>query len=126
MSNDTLVVRFPDGDIRYGIYHGTSDTCYPNLFHCADDAWSFNRQPALSQIRPRRVQEEAEPVEIYSGYGWGSIWKGTATRYELVTGLIPFDEDVEEVWEAKCSSLDPEWDAPDWVKEAIAWRHRET
>lgn len=123
MSRGFVAVRFPDGDIRWGIYDGTSDILYHLL--TAGDPWD----DIYPYVRPRyctaeqvaaatRKPYEEEPdgevfdVTIYSDYGGGSLYGGRAAK-NLV--LSPLD------WEALDEQGDEQYPVgrPDWVLTAI-------
>jgi hypothetical protein len=80
MSHRTLYVRFPDGSVRYGLFHNTTDTPYSNhLFDTEEQAWDA----WLNDIIPWGAEPEGEvcPVGISESRGW---WAGTAARNMLV------------------------------------------
>lgn len=58
-------VRFPDGTIKFCVYHGTSDVMQPTLFDTREEAWD-NRHGEWAE-----PDGTLEDVEIYSGYGQG-------------------------------------------------------
>lgn len=95
MSNAQLEVRFADGLILYGQYHGTSDICHPNLFDTAEEAWSHERHDPAGRaaLNGDRVPIAPEPVEIYTEYG--RYWGGRACRRAkvLVDNLAGFEDD---------------------------------
>lgn len=102
-----MAVRFPNGDIRYGTYNGTSDIARPALYDTIEEAWEHRHDPW-----PQLAIDEAgegEPVEICTNYGDGYWWTGSrATREVIVSGYSPFDD------------ADEEHDGiPDWIAE---WR----
>ena len=85
MSNASAAVRFPDGTIRYGIYHGTSDTMFGALFVSIDEAWENSRTARMWDNGDKSL--EVFPVVIYSDYGSGCYWEGTATKDSIVSGF---------------------------------------
>ena len=107
MSNASAAVRFPDGTIRYGIYAGTSDLMYPALFEFIDEAWDHNRTSRMSECGDGIQQ--VLPVEIYSDYGDGFWWTGTATMTHIVDGI--------DGYEATSMPIDGK---PDW----LVWKSR--
>jgi len=124
VSDAVLVVRFPNGDVRFGIFFGSTHWCYPNLFDDPEQAWEMRRTHRLEDRRPGDDVPD-EPVQIYSDYGYGRWWEGRANRLCLTDGQDPDgqypDNDPIETSKASCLHSDREWDAPDWVKEALAW-----
>lgn len=101
MSSGFLVVRFPNGDLRYGIYYGTVDLAYSALTENPDFDWGDFRLNGL-----RTPTRPIEPVEIATGYGGGMWWRGEADRTALASGLDPFNEvtDLDEIHDGL-----PEW-----------------
>ena len=90
MSSARACVRFPDGNIRYGIYHGTSDVMQPNLYNGVEEAWADRRAGEW-----RSEEGEAFPVVIWSDYGGGFGWPGVATKDRVLYPLMLWDECVE-------------------------------
>ncbi len=101
MSRATMFVKFPDGEIRYGIYNGTSDIARTDLFETLDQAWNNRSQPANWADW---AEGEGEPVDVATNYGGGFSWKATATKDFLTSGHDPYELD----------SYSP--DFPDWAK----------
>lgn len=115
-------VRFPDGDIRYGIYNGTSDLAFPFLLSTSNaDAWdrySAARDRYSAASAADRGDDllgyEDEPdgevfdVRIATNYGGGWSWSGRAAKNVLVDGLDPWGD------EHYASHVDG---VPDWVSE---------
>lgn len=99
MSRGTLFVKFPDGEIRYGIYNGTVDIARPPLFDSIHEAWA-NR----FEDWPEYVKGSGEVVKVASNYGGGFWWRATATRKHLTSG-----HDIMEV-------EDYENGLPSWAK----------
>lgn len=102
MSNALLKVRFNDGLILYGQYHGTSDTCHLNLFDSVEEASSYNRfTPEGYSALQKNNEGEAVPeaVEIYSDYGSGWYWQGRACRVtkQITDNLDGFNEGYDTV-----------------------------
>ena len=101
MSDAVVIVRFEDGALLYGRYHGCGDMVMnpltTNPFRAME--WRDDNQG---------TPKKEEPVEICSTYGETSVWKGTAcyeTR-QVIKGIAPFDED-----------LDIKEGVPEWAKE---------
>lgn len=108
MSSASMLVRFPDGEIRFGIYYGTSDIVLPWLFDDLDDAWEQKR----NGVRTWDEQPIGEvfDVDIYSAYGYGWTWRGRAARNVVLPPFGP-DDLPPATWEGQ--DLD---DRPDWVR----------
>lgn len=79
MSNAWGAARFDDGLILYFLYHGTSDTCGNILRPTMNEVWDYVNQP--SSDYDFKCSHNPESVEIYSDYGPGFYWKGTACRH---------------------------------------------
>lgn len=105
MSNATLMVRFQDGLILWGIYHGTSDIAYPDLFDSMHEAWAYGgreRRSVTRNLEDKLTKSSPEPVEIHSDYGTGWYWGGEACRStKMITcnlsGYSDSDLDDEKV-----------------------------
>lgn len=96
MSNAGLFVRFDDGLLLFGQYHGTSDTCHSGLFMSYEEAWTQNRRSVEGGINLSRTCEcPGEPVELCDDYGGSKYWPGAACRIHLCLcdGGAPFDTD---------------------------------
>jgi hypothetical protein len=66
MSNANLLVCFPDGTIRYGIYDGTFDLPKPKLYADRQSPWAENRTPAADDYDRN---DHPVPVEMWTDYG---------------------------------------------------------
>jgi hypothetical protein len=110
VSRSSLVVLLADSRIRYGIYEGTSDTCFERLFEQYDDAWEAYIRGTISDFPATDSVEQ--DAEIYSDYGGGFWWPGRATSDRLI-GPLDWDSFYE-------SMLDG---CPDWAKEALENRN---
>ncbi len=75
MSSGFALVRFPNGEIRYGVYSGTVDFLHRGLYDTMKEAFASYRAGALTD--PVGDREE---VEVYTNYGGGMWWTGTAWR----------------------------------------------
>lgn len=92
MGTDALYVRFPDGQIRFGLYYSATDTVSPRLLGSVDEA--FEVAGAWDLHYPRDLEGGGEPVEVasaYAGYFW---WRATATRDWLTSHRDPFETTV--------------------------------
>jgi len=102
MSSATAAVRFPDGLVRWCMYHGTSDVLIPKLHDTLIAAWDdrswLDGEPA----------GEVHAVDIATNYGNGFHWRGTATREQVIEPLEP--------WDADCGMTDGE---PEWFRAAV-------
>lgn len=86
MSSAYGLVRFPDGEVRAFIYHGTSDIAEPRLHATTEEAWDDRSWP------PRDSAGPDEPVEIWTSYGGSFWWEGRATREgvpQITDGVAP-------------------------------------
>jgi len=101
MSNATLMVRFKDGLILWGIYHGTSDIAYPGLFDSMHEAWAYGvheRKQVCRNLEEKLTKSSPEPVEIHSDYGCGWYWGGEACRNtKMITSNLSGYRDDEDV-----------------------------
>lgn len=97
MSRATLYVRFPDGSLRYGLYDGTSDFAWAQLYATPSEAWdAYGSEPYDFD------DGDGEPVDVATDYGAGFSWRGTATRDFLTSGYEPYENDSYE-------SGEPSW-----------------
>jgi hypothetical protein len=105
MSHASGMVRFPDGSIMHYEYDGTSDYCIPKLYDTNAEMCEHWRKYDFEE--ETGCQHEEEIVEIYTSYGGGSHWEGTACRkcnmildnldpYNLPDGVGYVDE--EPMW----------------------------
>lgn len=89
MSRGNLYVLFPNGDVRYGIYNGTSDTAGRPLQPTPEFTWEEWRGVGPWRDPYALVEGDDEPVVIASDYGGGFSWEGRATREYLTRGASP-------------------------------------
>lgn len=125
MSHANGKVRFNDGSIKHFEYNGSDNICIPKLYDTYDEMienWrSFNtlveenNTPHNKQPWYKRVfkkfkgnnteivykkidicNHNEEPVEIYTDYGLGFYWSGTACRkcMMIVKGKEPFENNI--------------------------------
>lgn len=122
MSSAPLAVRFPDGEIRWGIYSGTVDIALPWLFATDDEAWDQN-QKQMRTWDEKPIGEVFE-VDVFSYYGYGFWWRGRATKdlylgpYGDPNGLDPEHTIVELGSFNNVEMTDPA-DAPEWIRELV-------
>lgn len=93
MSHASGCVRFDDGAIKWTIYDGSSDVMLPRLFDTPMGPWDALRAGGDLWLV---VEGEGEHVLIYSDYGHGFWWEGTAGRDGIIGPLEPWDPDVEQ------------------------------
>ena len=128
MSSAGAAVLFPDGEIRYGIYHGTSDVMNSALFATIDEAWDSWRddrqRDRKTWPRVRGLWEDGDATEewfvtIYSDYGGGFYWAGRATKDNITDGLQPYGMEHPYKPEYSEPPRDMYRGAPDW----LVWEH---
>jgi hypothetical protein len=100
MSSGTMMVRFPDGEVRYGIFHGTANLASPPLFATSDEAWEHHRKrcdhervekvgnTGVAYTLPTCIAYDegaGEPVECWTNYGGEWTWKATATKTHVTS-----------------------------------------
>lgn len=113
MSRSSAAVRFPDQTVRFCVYNGTCDLLIPLLHDTLEQAWeawqAWRDNTGINLWQdPKGV---IEPVEIYSDYGGGFTWSGSAARNTVV--------DPTDPWDIGVSRIDG---TPRWYTEAIeAW-----
>ena len=109
MSHSWGAVRFPDGALYYFDYNGSVDLCVPVLVASIEDV-HFRNMGWRNCACP---MPHHQPVEIYSDYGGGSYWPGTACRYcfTLIGPLTPSGEyEDDDFWRSKG------FGQPAWIK----------
>lgn len=90
MSRATLYVQFPDGSVRYGLYDGTTDVAWPELFATPKAAWdNYGAETPFDADPP-------VPVRLATDYGGGCSWSGTSTRSRVIGGRDQFDASEDD------------------------------
>jgi hypothetical protein len=112
VSSGTLFVRFPDGEVRYGIYHGTCDIANDRLFATSDEAWEARVTGAHNWPLDSPEPAVTEPVSIYTNYGGGFYWEGRASREMLTDGHQPYGDEWDGSGRTHMTDGAPEWLAP--------------
>lgn len=110
------------GNIKHFEFNGTEGICYPKLYDTYDELLDNWRRPDISigvnsttcdkkpwfknifRINKGKntgchiCNHNEEPVEIYTDYGGGFYWKGTACRKcnLLLKGIKPFELPIED------------------------------
>jgi hypothetical protein len=81
MSADWALVRFPDGEVRWTLY---------NVVDEVERRLATDPEPVFEAWHGWREIPDPEgpvhPVDIYSNYGCGFAWPGTATKDRLLDG----------------------------------------
>lgn len=95
MSSAIAAVRFADGEILYGVFHGTSDIMGPALSATPEEAWERRRDwPEPADV------EVPEVAVLWITYGGGFGWHVRATRQRIVGPLdymeLPAGEEIRE------------------------------
>ncbi|WP_270545605.1 hypothetical protein [Clostridium butyricum] len=122
MSNGKGQVRFSDGNIKYFEYNGNSDICRPKLYDTFDEMIDNWRKPYVSMELNNRTDDKKswfkkifrtnkdnnkeqstcnhseEDIELYTDYGGGFYWKGTACRKcnMILKGIEPFELPLDD------------------------------
>ena len=78
MSSGALQVRYPDGTIRYGTWHGTSSLAHDSLW---DTEEGYYQHRPYSPVNGADLVE----VEVAVNYGSGFHYRGLATPTQLIT-----------------------------------------
>lgn len=110
MSVGALLVRLPDGTIRYGHYQTTVDAPYRCLHETDEqaEACSLRHQDEAQDNEP---EPEVE-VEIYAHYGGGFWWRGKARGLYLTDDGV---RDFEGTWHIPDQTDGiPDWVPPDY------------
>lgn len=117
MSSAFACVRFPDGSLRWGVYHGTSDTFFPRLYEDPQTAWDEHRASGWpNDDEWAAAQPLAGPVEVYSDYGGGRVYAGRATPDVLVFPLAPYGSETWGGEQVAPPAQVLSEGQPDWVK----------
>ena len=79
------------------------------LFDTATQAWEAKRTDAAADYGP--ADGQTVPVRIYSDYGRGLSWNGTALadKSRVIDGCDPYDDDHWDTIEYHNDSTAPEW-----------------
>lgn len=109
MSRASAQVKFPDGTIRFGVYHGTSDVYYDQLYDTPEAAWTAYRDGSINEWLEESLGGEEYDVEIADDYGGGETYRGRATKYRITS--TPVADEMESIKQGL-----PDW----WVKEDTA------
>lgn len=104
-----LLVRFPDGEIRCGLYGSSSGIASEGLYDDIDIAYEnhgFANLPDAADDGP------AHAVEIFTVYGNGFWWHGRATRHRILDGCNP---EGWESWTEYVPAREQFSEQPSWV-----------
>lgn len=93
MGDHPLYVRFPDGEIRHGLYRSSCDLALPELFESleAGDAAGWHRNDRYDDA----LDETGEAVQVATNYGYGFRWTATATKDWLTSGRDPLRDGID-------------------------------
>jgi hypothetical protein len=84
--------------MKWCLYNGTADLLVPRLFDDPLTPWDayYGRIDGMDpdDLWPE-PEGEPEHVVIYSDYGRGWWWEGTAARNTVIGPCDPWDEDAE-------------------------------
>lgn len=105
MSSASGAVRFPDGTVKFTVYHGTSDVMFATLYDTLAEAWDSKSDRFAEPNGP------LEDVEIYSDYGYGFWWHGQAARNAIDPRFLSWWSDDGK------NDLDRFDGTPDWFSE---------
>lgn len=100
MSHSVGAVRFKNGDVKYFEYNESVDVCIPKLFNTFEEFISSNWKWINTQSN---CEHNIEDVDIYTTYGGGFYWKGTACKkcMMIIGGINPYnlrDRDGKELF----------------------------
>tara|TARA_R110001592_G_scaffold209888_9_gene461182 strand:+ start:16925 stop:17395 length:471 start_codon:yes stop_codon:yes gene_type:complete len=129
MSNEAVLVKFPNGKILYTGYHGCSSASHNILFENKEqlfvDSFLDEEEEKLSEtalyeemqsfldIRQNKVYPDVENVTLFTPYAGGSTWTGKASYSAkfLISGFSNLESCVSVDYESTS-----EW--PQWVKDS--------
>ena len=107
-----MLVRFPDGTIKYGAYQNTSDVpCSGLSDHLDDHPRALYRISEI--VEPVAPEGEEVDVQIYCTYGGGFHWPGKAQGNYLTDSGWRYDERKGE-WIEGQEGGEPDWLPEDW------------
>lgn len=97
MSHAYGKARFQDGEILHFEYNGTSDMCCRSLKRTPSEVqkdWRSERNQCHCECG-----HAPEPCRLYTDYGDGHHWDGSACRrcMAIVDGAWPLDSEEEEI-----------------------------
>lgn len=110
MSHAQGLLRFENGQIGHLIYHGTSDIMLPMYYDTPEVAWEEYQKRGGRY--PEECTHKKDKVEVYSDYGGGFYWEGTACRkckaidYKYTT---PYGDEVTGKRDFEYINGKPEW-----------------
>lgn len=113
MSRAQGLVRFENGQIGHLIYNGTSDIMLPRYYDTNNKAGEAYRNK--EDMFPDECTHKKEKVVIYSDYGGGFWWNGTAcTQCKALDYMYinPYGDEI--TGKRDFEYIDGQ---PDWVKE---------
>lgn len=101
MSHSLGIARFEDGTLRFFEYSGTADIACAALWETVEELHKHWRDGTWNYC----VCRGAEPVTLWTDYGGGFYWSGTACRRcrAIIEGQAPFEGPTTD-------------GAPDWAK----------
>lgn len=103
MSSAFALVRFPDGRVRAGVYHGTSDVLHPWLWDSIEEAWD-HRRPAVMRDWNEPAEGVTYEVTVFSDYGGGFYWPARAAWNVVLDNLMPYENCYKQMVNGR-----PEW-----------------
>ena len=109
MSSALAAVRFPDGRVRWTIYHGTSDVLSNALYDSPAGAWLG---PRWFGNGPHGAWEA---VDIYSDYGGGFWWRGVASKVKIRSEFCQPHGAEDQAGNVLISAVDIQAGMPDWA-----------
>lgn len=123
MSKANAQIRFPNGDILFGLYLGTINEMSSGLYPMQGQAWQADEEGTERVLRTCDHAAAQEPVEIATDYGGGFTFTGYACRRcaLLVTGHNPYLRPTRDITQSEKDSWSPIDDGrspdnglPDW------------
>lgn len=111
---EPLVVRFPDGSIRFGLYETVGDSLCGPLFPSWEEA--LDNHEACGDLN---IQPEGEPVatQAWTPYAGGEVFIAMACPNGHLASKNRYDDDVEWMTEQLQRILNPSYRVqPPWVE----------
>jgi len=108
MSTSKMLVRFPDGVVKYGCYQNTSDVGSPFLVDNPEDRNNIEELPSRGEL---------VIVDIYIPYGNGTYGKFTARGGHLTDYVSYIHQPIGFGKDRPPNMLGIQDGKPDWAKQ---------
>lgn len=101
MSHANGTCTFNDGVVCYFEYNGTVDITLPELYSTKEELReNWRKDIDWGDVTQRRADagDSLEDVELYSEYGGGFSYKGTASKKQMIIVWDEVSEETHKQW----------------------------